>query len=573
MRTLQTRLVLVLFSFVLVSSMIIGGVFYNNSTNLVSRMIGVQALSIAEYAASQVEPAEFEAILAGGNESAAFGHLRQQLDDIRQANGLKFLYTMTLIEQDGVKEYRYIVDGLPEGSDGASEYGDVETDPDDSIIALFETGTEQAGELSRTDEFGDTLTAYVPIHAADGRLIGAVGADFDAGPIFAVMSKNTTFVLLTGAVLLLVALVVSIGAGRMLTAPLRRLTEQVDRAGKGDLTIQVDTSRKDEIGRLAQSFAVMLDSLRSFISAAQHHSTRLEKSASALTDSADTSNASTAELAQSMQEAAAAADHHLQRADETSKALEEAADNAGSIAAAASEASEASNETRTSAEQGTVTIERAAQQMELIREGNDELRQAVASMKERSEQIDELVVSMASIAMQTNILSLNAGIEAARAGEAGRGFAVVAGEIRGLAEQTTAFSEQIAEMIQLIHEDTNAAASAMDSAAEQVQTGQALTEEAGGAFRAIMEAVRGLDERFELVSQASQQLAAGIEEVTASVADGEAVVKQSLQRYAEAAVSTEQQQERMAVLTEESAQLKTMASQLSEMIGRYRIQQ
>ena len=58
------------------------------------------------------------------------------------------------------------------------------------------------------------------------------------------------------------------------------------------------------------------------------------------------------------------------------------------------------------------------------------------------------------MAAQTNLLALNATIEAARAGEAGRGFAVVAGEVKALASQTAAATEEISGQIRAIQDTT-----------------------------------------------------------------------------------------------------------------------
>ena len=72
----------------------------------------------------------------------------------------------------------------------------------------------------------------------------------------------------------------------------------------------------------------------------------------------------------------------------------------------------------------------------------------IKSLEDASKQIGKIVSVISDIADQTNMLALNAAIEAAGAGEAGKGFMVVANEVKELAKQTTAATDEIADQIE-----------------------------------------------------------------------------------------------------------------------------
>jgi iron only hydrogenase large subunit-like protein len=91
--------------------------------------------------------------------------------------------------------------------------------------------------------------------------------------------------------------------------------------------------------------------------------------------------------------------------------------------------------------------------LEVAVQGEESMQKTIKSIQEISQSVEGIssaIQIIASIADNTNLLSMNASIEAAHAGDAGKGFAVVAGEIRRLSETTRENSTNISRTLKNI---------------------------------------------------------------------------------------------------------------------------
>lgn len=77
---------------------------------------------------------------------------------------------------------------------------------------------------------------------------------------------------------------------------------------------------------------------------------------------------------------------------------------------------------------------------------------AVEESQEQVKQTTNILEFIRRVAVQTNLLGLNAAIEAARAGEQGRGFSVVADEVRKLAVDSNRATDEIGEILKQFEE-------------------------------------------------------------------------------------------------------------------------
>jgi methyl-accepting chemotaxis protein len=139
-------------------------------------------------------------------------------------------------------------------------------------------------------------------------------------------------------------------------------------------------------------------------------------------------------------------------------------------AAAAEESAGAMQDAATTAAGLIRAIESTCEQVErssrIVDQAMDEMGQLIEvtrSLSHHAEAIGSIVTLIRQIAAQTNLLALNATIEAARAGESGRGFSVVAQEVKALAAQTAAATDDIALQISSVQAAARQSASANDS--------------------------------------------------------------------------------------------------------------
>ena len=389
--------------------------------------------------------------------------------------------------------------------------------------------------------------------------------------------------ILTAVAVMLIMLIIFIAfalyLGNSIARPIQKVTERMKIMGKGDFCLEGEAAidvndlanRPDELGTMAHAMQDMNSQVRKLMQNVSQTAEYLAAASEELTSTADQAAEVSQSIANSVVDVAGSCSEQFTDVEMANKHTQELNENMTKFHEHLESTDKNVKETSRVAEEGGKDVDTAVRGMQSIETNVSHIADLIEELGNNSKEIGTIIATISEIAVQTNLLALNAAIEAARAGEHGRGFAVVADEVRKLAEQSQQAAGEISERISKIQSSTDEAVSAMHSGLQEVIEGTKTVQSAGTSFQGIVGMVEKVASNSSSMQEAVAKLNGSIQEINSAIAQIDEKSRAVSEDAQSVSAATEEETASMHEIASASRKLAEQAQELQNAIAVFKI--
>lgn len=412
------------------------------------------------------------------------------------------------------------------------------------------------------------LISFVSVN----KMGGAVLAQVPIKEAF-IAREIVTKQIIIGSLIIVIILIIAIFfmIRSYLIKPVLHIMQKMKLVAAGQLNIDIDLKRHDEIGILVDTFSKMVQHLKELITGTHHASVEVTNTSEHLKKSIANIGEASAQITESISSVSVGTDQQALNIENVNNEFSGLSKGLTSLTESNQIVERLTIKMNQASYKGEAEMEKINDQMSKIKLSISKVADGISALKKISGEIDDILDIINNISNQTNLLALNAAIEAARAGDAGKGFSVVAEEIRHLAEDTTTYADQIKNLIDEIKDETEVASSRMQQGSKEIDTGEDVVKFAATAFQDIQLTVKELTTAINATSEVLEAASQNNQTISGNMQKIAGISQETLANATQVVTNNQKQNNSVQQIFQLAENLLAMAVELENKIKRFNL--